>query len=670
MTLAAVREPQEAAAAPAVPRRRTGLSFLAWLALGLAWSASLALVLPTIGKHIGDPNRIVYFNADEGGQMDLVWWNYSGVKRDSFQWEYDYGLELVYLADLARLALSRVMTVRPGTFVLILRWVHLLSWLLALGAFWRFIGCHFGRGWRQAVGVLLLATRPAFAYFSNNLKPEPLVLLLIIAGLDATLRLLDPSTRAPALAGGPRSGFRPAGVQSGAPGLPGGLHGLSARRIALAAAYAALAVVIKYAGVFLLPAVVCAVYLAERGLRREGRPPVTPRLAHAWVIYAGAGAALILLPIAAVLFYVRNSTGRTWYADHGFWGSVAANRGIGLLWLLGAGLIACAMALWALERSGQPRLRWLRVELRVLNSITMVVCGAFLGFTALFGFRWFISPQYFLRSYTALVGMASESEALEMIGTRGLLAAFLDNVAAQIGRFDTVLFALLAAYAAVELAAWRRTPGGRARRAKRLVLACFLAPWMAVTFSMFHFAQHHMLLCVPAVAALALEGAAMLTGVFAARPALRRAAAGTIGVLLLIDLAGNGEATVRSRLRQFHQDEDVSVEVAAWVRRHIPREERIVADFYTRVYIPPDYSRVAVFKGFQVDRVDQLRRLVDTHRPAFLYYNAGPSGSTPLPPVEEMLPGRRLALVQAFDGRGRTYQRHEDDRFVIYRFIE
>ena len=34
----------------------------------------------------------------------------------------------------------------------------------------------------------------------------------------------DPSTRAPDLAGGSRSGFRPTGVVEGATGLPVGLH--------------------------------------------------------------------------------------------------------------------------------------------------------------------------------------------------------------------------------------------------------------------------------------------------------------------------------------------------------------------------------------------------------------------------------------------------------------
>ncbi len=43
-------------------------------------------------------------------------------------------------------------------------------------------------------------------------------------GIPAREKRLDPSTRAPALAGDSRSGFRPTGVPEGATGSPGGLH--------------------------------------------------------------------------------------------------------------------------------------------------------------------------------------------------------------------------------------------------------------------------------------------------------------------------------------------------------------------------------------------------------------------------------------------------------------
>ena len=62
----------------------------------------LLLAAPAMNYNIGDPNMIVYFNADEGGLMDEVWWYYSGAKLPSFQWDFDYGLEMKYLADIAR----------------------------------------------------------------------------------------------------------------------------------------------------------------------------------------------------------------------------------------------------------------------------------------------------------------------------------------------------------------------------------------------------------------------------------------------------------------------------------------------------------------------------------------------------------------------------------------
>ena len=41
---------------------------------------SALLIFPTINNNIYDHNMIHYFNADEGGLMDLLWMNYSGEK--------------------------------------------------------------------------------------------------------------------------------------------------------------------------------------------------------------------------------------------------------------------------------------------------------------------------------------------------------------------------------------------------------------------------------------------------------------------------------------------------------------------------------------------------------------------------------------------------------------
>src|SRR3989338_7536077 len=107
--------------------------------------------LPTVFDNIGDPNMIAYFNADEGGQMDIIWHYYSGQKRDSFQWDFDYGLEMVYLADFSRLVLSKFIHFTPGIFVLILRWINFLAWVLAFFALWRLVRRHFGGHWQAAL---------------------------------------------------------------------------------------------------------------------------------------------------------------------------------------------------------------------------------------------------------------------------------------------------------------------------------------------------------------------------------------------------------------------------------------------------------------------------------------------------------------------------------------
>ena len=101
---------------------------LTWPLL-LVWAAAMLLVMPTINRHVDDPNMIVYVNNDEGGLMDLIWWYYSGEQRASMYYDFDYGLEMVYLAGLARLVPPQVVEFTPGRLALIFRWLHFASWL-------------------------------------------------------------------------------------------------------------------------------------------------------------------------------------------------------------------------------------------------------------------------------------------------------------------------------------------------------------------------------------------------------------------------------------------------------------------------------------------------------------------------------------------------------------
>jgi hypothetical protein len=64
--------------------------------------------------------------------------------------------------------------------------------------------------------------------------PQQGVMVALTRWGQTTLGVFDPSTRAPASAGGSRSGFRPTGVLEGATGLPVGLHVSNAKMIPLA----------------------------------------------------------------------------------------------------------------------------------------------------------------------------------------------------------------------------------------------------------------------------------------------------------------------------------------------------------------------------------------------------------------------------------------------------
>jgi len=226
-----------------------------WPILLLVLAGAVLLSLPTMNNNIGDPNLLLYFNNDQGYSMDLMWFYYTGERPDFFQIEADYGLEMRYIVDLARLIFSKFVDFKPGSFVLILRWLHLIGWICALTALWRMVSYHFGKNWQPALAVMLVGVRPAFAYFSVNLKPEPLVLFFMIVGLDYTLRIIKDPFR--------RSNF------------------------VIATACAAAAFLIKYAGIFLLPPIIASMFFAERYHRdTAGKKIIFPKMKFSWILFS------------------------------------------------------------------------------------------------------------------------------------------------------------------------------------------------------------------------------------------------------------------------------------------------------------------------------------------------------------------------------------------------
>lgn len=609
-----------------------------WLVLPIACIFSLLLTLPTINNNINTPNRIAYFNADEGGLMDVVWLYYSGEKRESFQWDFDYGLEMVYLADFARSILSRFIDFTPGIFVLILRWIHLLAWVFSFFALWCLVNRHFKSEWQAALCVALLATRPAFAYFSNNLKPEPLVLLIMIMGLNYTLRVIEEPSKK--------------------------------NNLIIAVICAVLAFLVKFAGLFLLPAIILSIYFAKRydSAFAQNKAAFT-QVKNPWIFPLLAGLVITALPLLAIFFYQRKSTGTTWYGQFGLWGSLQQNMFILFMCVVGLLIILSSPLTLFLEKSKNRLVKKVIRLTNELNSYALVVSVVFAVFVILFGFRWLITPGHFLNIY-AQFSSTSLSEASSVIGTKGLISAFLWNFTARISVLDYLIFFFFLLYLFQEKHNFNNNlKDNWLRLYKRIALLIFTIPPLIIMFFMLRMAQHHMLPFFVAMSILSVQGCSMFIASLKKRRLLKAIAITLISILFIADIAINAVKVIRSRVYQFNQDEDIAFELDPWWRNNIPPEARIVSDHYIHVYIPSGYKNIRTLNCNEKDRVIRLRELVDTYYPEYVYYNARVSEGGILPLPEEIFPGRKLKLVKSFDSAGQAYQRRAGDKFVIYKIV-
>ncbi|MFH0771913.1 MAG: glycosyltransferase family 39 protein [Candidatus Omnitrophota bacterium] len=619
-----------------IPSRRQdiGKRIIFYLPLMVACCFSFILTVPVIRNNVNDPNMIVYFCADEGDQMDLIWSYYSGEKRDSYQWDYDYGMERMYLADFARLVLSHFMVMTPGAFVLIMRWLYLLAWVASIFALWRLVSYHFGRGWQPALAILLLAVRPAFVYLSNNLKPEPLVLLFMIIGLDYTMRIVeDPFKR---------------------------------RNLVIAIACASVAFMIKFAGLFLLPAIIGSMYLSQYCSNTNKR--IFPEIKISWVFEAIVGVVLILLLFLSLFFYVRASTGYTFYGEAGLWGSMLKNKLFLFLFLAGLFLILLSAILWALNKSKNVLLHKVIDKVNKVNSYALIVCGIFLGFILLPGLKWIFNPKLFIVTYSEYGSVFLGGEATTTLPIKHLIYAYAQNLFSKIAALDWIIVILFGLYLLMECRFRRQNwKNNAALLSKRLVLLIYLIPFFFAMLSAGYLAQHHMLPFFIAFSILALQGVSIFSLTSKAKSLSKTIVISAIGLLLIIDILVNAANIAKSRSYEFHQKEDVVFELADWWRKNIPLNARVVADWHIRIYIPQEYTGIKTFKGDGQARIEQFRRLVSSYHPEFIYYNAAPSGNPTMPPIEEILPNNKTQLIKSFDNSGRRYVRRAGDKFLVYK---
>lgn len=614
--------------------KKVSLLFLICVCAG-----SFFLALPTINDNIDDPNMVVYANADEGWLMDTIWFYYSGEKRPSFRIDSDYGLLMLYLSDFSKLFLSKLVKFTPGTFTLILRWINLVSWIGALICLWRLVGYHFRRGWQQMLAVTLLAVSPTYAYLLNNLKPDALMLLLLILGLDYTLRIIE----------------KPSVIY-----------------ICAAIIFAALTTIIKYEGPFLLPAVIVALYLAKRFQSNTAtikKSFIFREIKVAYLFPFFIGTVIMALVMGCILFYVRRSNGLTWYAEHGIFGTIKLNPPMLYISLAGLFVMMLSGIIWVLNRTNNPFLKRLMKQTNEIISYASYVSIIFVAAIALFGFKWVINPKYVLMTYVPIGYCAFGMGAITKVAEYGFFSAFIKNISYKIVSFGPIILVLFVFYLIAEIGVWRRNLKDKALFFyKRLTLLAFLVIPFMIIFSMVWMGKHHMIPFYTVVSILAIQGFVIFKSSYNRNRLLKKIATVLLTTLFISNIGINGWGLVKSRLYQFKQKGDVAYEVKNWFRENIPLTASIIAAPYHYVYIPPGYENVKVFNGFTTGDFVGFNQFVDLYKPQFIYYNQTLHQKESLLffVLEEILPGKNVKLLKIFESSGRQYQRNPEDRFVVY----
>jgi hypothetical protein len=606
---------------------------IAYAILALVCIGSILLAAPIINRNVDDPNLIAYFDHDNANFMSLTWYYYTGEKIDSFQFEGgDYGLALLYLSDFAKVVLSKFMQITPGIFVFLIRGLNLIFWIASILVLWKLVRFHFGTYWQPLLAVLFLAFNPAFSYLSQGMKPDPIVLFLMIIGLDYSLRIIkDPSWK----------------------------------NLALACACASLAAVIKYAGIFLLLPILAGMYFS--GLHNEGKRKVYGTLKIAWALPALIGIIFIGLPAVLLLFYVRQSTGFTWHEEFGFLNSVLRNPLILVSFVIGMLFIILSFAAWALNQSKKARVKEIMHKINTLLSHCTIVFLFFTLFFTIFGIRWIIMPRHFITA--CAVAGPERFVSLEGILSNGLYSFIGYFYASKLKVFGTLIFFLIIACGVIEMKNIRNNIAQhKLHFFKRIMLFIFTIQVVPCIFSTLAFRGYHMIPFFAVGIIFITEELKELFNTANTKIYLKHFAIGLISAFLAISFGQNVIATSRSFVYMYHWRDDVVFDVIKWWRENYPPDTSIVADNPTRVYLPPEYKN-AKFVKFQKDTVEQLRDLVASFKPELVYYNTGVSRLSKLPPVEDILPDTKVQLIASFDNADRHYKKHPESKYVIYKII-
>jgi len=306
--------------------------------------------------------------------------------------------------------------------------------------------------------------------------------------------------------------------------------------------------------------------------------------------------------------------------------------------------------------------RW-RERANQILSDGLIVFILFSAAMLIFGFRWLSMPRHFINTYVQNGMDFSGGSVLHLLvsSVSDFVRIYLSVVVKRFISFDVIILSLLGLYFFIELFLKRKEG-----RKKRVILIVYLLPVLLSMFTLGRFTHYHALPFFVAIYILIFQGMEMAMFLLRNYPIAMKGVKVALIALLIFDISAHARRTVKERVYKFKQRQDVAFEISEWWEKNIPKDASVVSDHMTRVYVPSGHQNITVFKGYQTDRLTQLRDIVKEHRPRYLYYNEGPSGGEPFPEIDLMLPGQKVNLVKVFESKGRGYQRYEGDRFLIY----
>ncbi|MFH1968584.1 MAG: glycosyltransferase family 39 protein [bacterium] len=613
--------------------------------------AIIILVGPMLFYNINaDPRLIPYFDHDEGYGRDLAWYYYSGEKLESFQYSLDYGVEYRLIVDLIAKPLSLFFVITPNKLLLIIRLFHFICGIFSLYFLWRLTSKHFTSFWIPTVSCLGLIFSPQFLWWLDNVKPEPLLILLIFIGLDYSMRILNNP---------------------------------SWKNLFLAVFCAAFAFMVKLIGLFLLPSIFLSLYLSHL-------PKKITNLKNQFIsLLKHLGVALIILFISLLIFLViAIPYGSKLYLsmkNAGFdLDKFASNftpsfsLKLSVYSIIALLLFGCLFSIKFWYKKNKDSINY-----KKLGVIPLFIISAFI-----IGYRWFLNIFDWIITYCRWLHQQSEAPLnlfhihkdglfqflnYLFISLKGWFVTFSQKDA--LGIFGIVLLII---YAFVEIISksWKDQEE-RPRFLKRMIIVAFCSFFIIfLIFFQSRFAAHHLIIINILFFILGLEGVRLLHLKTLHNKSLSVAVLFFSIIIISVYLFQHASVAFHWRLMKFKQKEDIVFTISDWWKTTYAYDIQIVSDSPWSVFIPSEFENVIFVKprlfldeSFRVNS-DRLKEIIAKERPKLIFFNEGTRGGESPPALKKFLKDIHLKVVKKFRGNHYRSYLFTGDLFVVYEVVQ